>query len=226
MTYEELVERTAAVFDGELELPISKEQEKAIGNIYDFEWRAQKIYGYRLWQARALGFKNFTVPNLVKTLYGDQSLEFKLDFNAEAGKERFSLEYVFNHHQNKEINEVRWHTGIETYTRYKRKGLLYWPPFKKNLMWSCRLCPLNSLSKEIPPEVMLKILRVQKLKLFNAFQAIEPIKPKGPTIYLGVIWEMPPIEKPLKTKYTNAKASKLVYEKAGKQSFVFLSNGK
>lgn len=170
--------------------------------------KAGVSYDYRCWQAEKIGFTKISIKNLIKLLMGDVFIEEE--------KEKDNVhryEWVYNHLTDRDESE-RWVYSSSCYNHYQRKGLFKWPPFTKSLDWSYRFCNLRGLKSEIPPAVILKILRVQSLNVFNAFHAVEGMKPERKPIFLATIWELPPHWE---------KTSKLKFFEIGDVTHFFLS---
>ena len=157
--------------------------------------RVSCLYDMRCWQAKEMGFKQFTSDELVELLMRKNPTE------KEDGKERQVLEYVYNHHDDVTLSkEIGWGSNPTIFSRYDRKGFWHLPPFSKIKLWECQFGKLDYLKRDIPYGVVLRINECKELKLFNWFQVIAPLeawerKTDIDPIVIATIAELPLNEK-------------------------------
>jgi hypothetical protein len=186
MIYSKLIETTDAIMEGDLRLPISRQTEEKIE-----KWvtcKAIRIYEYRRWQLKTVGFHNCSVTSMIETMYG---MKHTKQWTSE---DNHKYEWTYNHHNGRN-EKHKWVHAPKYYVCEGVTGFWHWPPFAQKTLWKCRVVNLNEVSCEIPPAIILKILRLQTLNVFNAFHVIEPKKSSKLPVLLGTLWELPSSEK-------------------------------
>ncbi len=174
---------TEKLFGNKLELPVN---ENLLHAAKHSKWsRIPKTHDYRKWQAKNFGLMGAgSYKGLVTALYGAVP-------TSSLYQPAVNYDRVYNHHT-KKIEKKKWKMEPTIFSLDEDCGLFTWPPFKRNKIWSCRFSALNDAKCEIPPEVMVKLLRLQKLNLFTVFNIIEPIFPNSNSSksLIGSIWEL------------------------------------
>jgi hypothetical protein len=201
LTLEQCVNETEPIFENELTIPEAPVKFKdQIDSLDEANLPRQKsacIYAMRRWQAEKMGFKEFTVAELVEMLMGEPH-------NNKKDGEKHNIEWVYEHHNDKVCTS--WHRTAMIYYRVEKKGFWYLPPFAKQVKWEVQHGSLDYLKREIPYGVVLKINELKKLKFFNSFSIVAPMeawwKQKDiDPIVIAHLYQIPPDDK---GEYSNA----------------------
>lgn len=179
-----LLDRTNEIFNKRLTLPRDLSKEHEIADAKYKGDKISKIFHYRCWQARVLGFKDLFLREFVQSYMGESC---NFDYG---DSEKTCYDWMYNHHT-KKIEKDKWCRHQQFFIKYEKKGLFAWPPFFNQTQWRCRFAKLNDLEMEFPDNVILKIMEVKALKLFNVFHAIQAVDPEKDPIILGTIWQLP-----------------------------------
>lgn len=174
------------------------------------------LFDMRVQQAKDLGFIQVSEFDITHDLMGAKHNTYV------AGTENnLNYEWSYNHHTD-EVEDSRH--SVARYYKLISKVTPWWmPPFRATEQWTVAGCPVSRLKTKIPHDMIARMNRLKKLKLFNCFMAYAPldafnkIDPQ-PTIIVARISEFRWIDK--KEGYN------MSGENAGHQAYFFVGNWK
>lgn len=201
-TIEDLNKKTSSIFESEnslleLKVPVPpqlwKDKIEALQTANLTRQLTSCIFDMRCWQVKELGFEQVTSEEMVEMLMGEAHNKVKDD------TARQVHEWVYDHHEDKDMSSQGWGGFAVDFLRVARKGIWHKPPFAIHNFWTCRFGKLDYLKRSIPYGVVLRINECKELKLFNAFNVMAPLeawerKTDIDPIVVASVWELPPKE--------------------------------
>jgi hypothetical protein len=174
------------------------------------------LFDMRVQQAKDLGFVEVTDSDITHDLMGTNHNNFST-----GTENNLKYEWSYNHHTD-EVEENR-HSVARFYKLIAKVTPWWMPPFRAKEQWTVAAGPASCLKTKIPHDMVARMNRLKKLKLFNCFMAFAPtaafnqIDPQ-PTILIARISEFRWVDK--KEGYNMSGSD------AGHQAYFFVGHWK
>lgn len=144
------------------------EEYNDIANVASDLQRRRIIYAMRQEQAKAIGFLKFaTLESILETVTGEPHTET-------IEGERHTCLHFYDHLTDELKKD--WGRKYTDYIRMEKLTAWFLPPFCKQAVWKFRHSYVNMFQKEMPIELVMRLKRLQSIKLFNYFSILAPVE--------------------------------------------------